>query len=110
MTSQAAIGAASVTIRRLTVDDLELLRGIRAEALQKYPQAFGSLEEDQGGDAMVAAYRRWLSGTLLGAFECQNLVGPQVFMSRRTKDHNTEATFTLCMSRKAVEVKASEIG
>ena len=79
MTSQAAIGAASVTIRRLTVDDLELLRGIRAEALQKYPQAFGSLEEDQGGDAMVAAYRRWLSGTLLGAFECQNLVGTAGF-------------------------------
>jgi ribosomal protein S18 acetylase RimI-like enzyme len=79
MTSQAAIGAASVTIRRLTVDDLELFRGIRAEAVQKYPQTFGSVEEEQGGDAVVAAYRRWLSGTLLGAVECQTLVGTAGF-------------------------------
>ncbi len=75
MTLQAAIAPASVKIRRLTVDDLDLLREIRAEALQKYPQTFGSLEEDQGGDAMVAAYRHWLSSTILGAFECQTLVG-----------------------------------
>jgi ribosomal protein S18 acetylase RimI-like enzyme len=39
------------------------------------PQSFYSLEEDQGGDAMVAAYRHWLSGTILGAFACQTLVG-----------------------------------
>jgi len=75
MKSQAPIAPASVKIRQLTVDDLELFRSIRAEAMQKYPQTFGSLEEDQGGDAMVAAYRHWLSGTILGAFECQTLVG-----------------------------------
>ena len=74
MTSQAA-PAASAEIRRLTVDDIELFCEILAEALQKYPQTFWSLEEDQGGDAMMAAYRHWLSGTLLGAFERQTLVG-----------------------------------
>jgi ribosomal protein S18 acetylase RimI-like enzyme len=79
MKSQAPIAPASVKIRQLTVDDLELFRSIRAEAMQKYTQTFGSLEEDQGGDAMVAAYRHWLSGTLLGAFECQTLVGTAGF-------------------------------
>jgi len=75
MTSQAAIGPAGVKFRRLTVDDLDIFREIRAEALQKYPQSFGSREEDQGGDAMVAAYRHWLNGTIFGAFECRTLVG-----------------------------------
>jgi ribosomal protein S18 acetylase RimI-like enzyme len=79
MTSQAAIAPAGFKFRRLTVDDLDLLREIRAEALQKYPQSFSTLEEDQGGDAMVAAYRHWLSGTILGAFECQTLVGTAGF-------------------------------
>jgi ribosomal protein S18 acetylase RimI-like enzyme len=79
MTSQAAFAPAGVTFRRLTVDDLDFLREIRAEALQKYPQSFGSLEEDQGGDVMVAAYRHWLSGTILGAFECRTLVGTAGF-------------------------------
>jgi ribosomal protein S18 acetylase RimI-like enzyme len=59
----------------LTVDDLEVFRDIRGEALQMFPQTFHSLEEDQGGDAAVAAYRQWLSGTMLGAFARQNLVG-----------------------------------
>jgi ribosomal protein S18 acetylase RimI-like enzyme len=75
MMSQAGIAPARVEIRHLNVDDLELFREIRAEAVQKYPQTFGSLEEDQGGEAMLAAYRRWLTGTILGAFECQTLVG-----------------------------------
>jgi hypothetical protein len=75
MMSQAGIAPARVEIRHLNVDDLELFREIRTEAVQKYPQTFGSLEEDQGGEAMLAAYRRWLTGTILGAFECQTLVG-----------------------------------
>ena len=79
MTPQAAIAPAGFQFRRLTVDDLDLLREIRAEALQNYPQSFGTLEEDQGGDVMVAAYRHWLSGTVLGAFECQTLVGTAGF-------------------------------
>ena len=79
MTPQAAIAPAGFQFRRLTVDDLDLLREIRAEALQNYPQSFGTLEEDQGGDVMVAAYRHWLSGTVLGAFECQTLVGAAGF-------------------------------
>jgi ribosomal protein S18 acetylase RimI-like enzyme len=73
--SQAAIVLASSKIRHLNVDDLELFREVRAEAMQKYPQTFGSLEEEQGGDVALAAYRRWLTGTILGAFECQTLVG-----------------------------------
>ena len=85
MTSQSAAAPAGVTFRQLTVDDLESLREIRAEALQKYPQSFGSLEEDQGGDAMVAAYRHWLSDTILGAFESRTLVGTAGFYVSRDK-------------------------
>lgn len=76
---QAPIAPALVEIRRLTVDDLELFCEIRTEALQKYPETFGSREEDQGGKAMSAAYRRWLSGTILGAFERQSLIGTAGF-------------------------------
>jgi ribosomal protein S18 acetylase RimI-like enzyme len=75
MTSHAAMARADVEVRRLTVDDLDLLRDIRAEALQTHPQSFGSPEEDEGGDAMLAAYRHWLSGTILGAFGCGSLIG-----------------------------------
>lgn len=75
MTSHAAGALPDVDIRRLTVDDLDLFREIRAEALQTHPQSFYSPEEDEGGDAMVAAYRHWLGGTILGAFGCGNLIG-----------------------------------
>lgn len=75
MTAQAAIAPAGVEFRRLTVDDLDAFREIRGEALQRFPQSFYSLEEDQGGDAMLAAYRQWLSGTVMGAFACRSLVG-----------------------------------
>ena len=68
MTSHEARAQADVDIRRLTVDDLDLFRDIRAEALQAHPQTFGSREEDEGGEAMLAAYRHWLSGAILGAF------------------------------------------
>ena len=75
MTSHAASARADVEIRRLTVDDLDRFREIRAEALQTHPQAFGSPEEDEGGDAMLAAYRHWLGGTILGVFGCGRLIG-----------------------------------
>lgn len=67
--------AQNVDIRRLTVDDLDLFRDIRAEALRTHPQTFGSREEDAGGEAMLAAYRHWLSGAILSAFERGNLIG-----------------------------------
>ena len=75
MTSQDAIASAGVGFRRLTVDDLDIFREIRGEALREFPQAFYSPEEDQGGDAATAAYLQWLSGTVLGAFAGRNLVG-----------------------------------
>jgi ribosomal protein S18 acetylase RimI-like enzyme len=75
MTTHSAIAPSDVEIRRLSVDDLDLFREIRTEALQVHPQTFGSPEEDEGGDAMVVAYRRWLSGTVLGAFRCGSLIG-----------------------------------
>jgi len=75
MTSNAAIPQADVDIRRLTVDDLDLFRDIRAEALLKYPQSFWSSEEDEGGEAMMAAYRHWLSGAIFGAFGREGLIG-----------------------------------
>ena len=75
MTAHAARAQADADIRRLTVDDLDLFRDIRAEALRTHPQTFGSREEDEGGEAMLAAYRRWLSGAMLGAFRCGHLIG-----------------------------------
>ncbi|MET4759835.1 hypothetical protein [Bradyrhizobium ottawaense] len=75
MISHAARAQADVEIRRLNVDDLDLFRDIRAEALQMHPQTFGSPEEDEGGEPMMAAYRRWLDGMILGAFRCGSLMG-----------------------------------
>ena len=75
MASNAVIPPADFEIRRLTVDDLDCLRDIRAEAIQTHPQTFGSPEEDEGGEVMVAAYRHWLNGTMLGAFGCCGLIG-----------------------------------
>lgn len=75
MTSHAAGARADLEVRRLTIDDLDSFRDIRAEALRTYPQTFSSPEEDQGGEAMLAAYRHWLSGTVLGAFGRGHLIG-----------------------------------
>ncbi|KRQ02380.1 GNAT family N-acetyltransferase [Bradyrhizobium manausense] len=69
------LGHANVEIRRLSIDDLDLFRAVRVEALQKHPETFGSPEEEEGGEAAVAAYRHWLSGSMLGAFERKALVG-----------------------------------
>ena len=69
----------AIDIRRLSADDLELFREARLEALQKHPQTFWSVGEDQGGEVMLAAYRHWLSDTVLGAFERQALVGTAGF-------------------------------
>src|SRR3954471_20938638 len=88
MTSHEYVAPADLEIRRLTVDDLDIFREIRAEALQMFPETFGSPEEDEGGDAMVAAYRHWLSGIMLGAFECVSLIGIAGFYvsaDKRTK-------------------------
>jgi ribosomal protein S18 acetylase RimI-like enzyme len=85
MTSNAVIPLADLRIRRLTVDDLDCLRAIRAEAIQTHPQTFGSPEEDEGGDVMVAAYRHWLGETVLGAFGCEGLIGVAGFYVARYK-------------------------
>lgn len=85
MTSHAARAQADVEIRRLTVDDLDLFRDIRAEALWTHPQTFGSAEEDEGGEAMLAAYRHWLSGAILGAFGRGNLIGVAGFYASPTR-------------------------
>ncbi len=75
MITCAARAQADVDIRRLTVDDLDLFRDIRAEALRTHPQTFGSREEGESGEVMLAAYRQWLNGMLLGAFGCGKLIG-----------------------------------
>jgi ribosomal protein S18 acetylase RimI-like enzyme len=96
MASQTATEPSGVEIRRLTLDDLDLLRNIRAEALQKHPETFGSLEEDQGGDNMLEAYRHWLSDTILGAFERQALVGTAGFyVSPDRRSHHRGHIYTV---------------
>src|SRR5437879_1739043 len=102
MTSNAASAQADVEIRRLTVDDLDLLREIRAEALQKYPQSFYSAEEDEGGDAMLTAYRHWLSGTILGAFGYGSLIGVAGFyVSPDKRSQHRGHIFTVCVKENA---------
>ncbi|MEJ0063610.1 MAG: GNAT family N-acetyltransferase [Alphaproteobacteria bacterium] len=66
-------------IKRLTVDDIEAFHELREEAIALYPESFGSPEEEEGGEARDAAYRRWLNGEILGAFEDGNLVGATGF-------------------------------
>ncbi|WP_083514311.1 GNAT family N-acetyltransferase [Bradyrhizobium manausense] len=83
MVSNAVIPRADFEIRRLTVDDLDCLREIRAEAIRAYPQTFGSPEEDEGGDVMMAAYRQWLGETILGAIGCEGLIGVAGFYASR---------------------------
>jgi GNAT superfamily N-acetyltransferase len=75
MTSHPDLAQVDGNVRRLTVGDLDILREIRAEAIQDHPRSFASPEEDEGGEAMLAAYRHWLSGMILGAFEFGSLVG-----------------------------------
>lgn len=75
MTSHSDIAQADADIRPLSVDDLDIFREIRAEALQKHPHSFYSPEEDEGGEAILAAYRHWLSDIVLGAFGCGSLIG-----------------------------------
>jgi ribosomal protein S18 acetylase RimI-like enzyme len=96
MMSNAASARADVEIRRLTVDDLELFRDIRAEALQVHPQTFGSPEEDEGGEPMMAAYRRWLDGMIVGAFRCGSLTGVAGFyVSRDRRSQHRGHIFTV---------------
>jgi ribosomal protein S18 acetylase RimI-like enzyme len=98
MTPHADIAQADVKIRRLTIDDLDLLREIRAEALQKYPQSFGTHEEDEGGDAMLTAYRHWLSDTILGAFGSGSLIGLAGFYVAPDKRYQHRGhIFTVCV-------------
>ncbi|MDN5005395.1 GNAT family N-acetyltransferase [Bradyrhizobium sp. GCM10027634] len=85
MSSHAVIPQADFEIRRLTVDDLDCLREIRAEAIQMHPQSFGSPEEDEGGEVMMAAYRHWLGDTIFGAFGCERLIGVAGFYVSRYK-------------------------
>jgi ribosomal protein S18 acetylase RimI-like enzyme len=96
MASQTFIESNSVEIRRLVPDDLEVFHDIRAEALQKHPETFGSPEEDQGGDTMLAAYRDWLNGTILGAFERQALTGVVGFyVSPDRRSHHRGHIYTV---------------
>jgi len=62
-------------LRLLTVDDFDAFQRIRAEALLEHPESFGSPEEQQGGEVQEATYRRWLSGSIFGAFENEVLIG-----------------------------------
>jgi ribosomal protein S18 acetylase RimI-like enzyme len=62
-------------IRQLTLDDIAVFAAMRAEMMRANPESFGSPEEQQGGEAMMDAYRQWLSGHLYGAFEKDRLVG-----------------------------------
>ena len=96
MVSNAVIPRADCEIRRLTVDDLDCLREIRAEAIRAHPQTFGSPEEDEGGDVMMAAYRQWLGETILGAFGCEGLIGVAGFyVSRYRKSQHRGHIFSV---------------
>jgi ribosomal protein S18 acetylase RimI-like enzyme len=66
-------------IRRLTVDDINIFREIREEAIRTNPESFGSPEEQQGIEQQESAYQRWLKGEVWGIFEDGKLVGTAGF-------------------------------
>jgi hypothetical protein len=110
MMLRKAVVPADLESRRLIVDDLDVFREIRAEALQIYPETFGSSEEDEGGDAMVAAYRHWLSGTMLGAFGCGSLIGIAGFYVSADKRTKHRGQIYTVYVRENCRGRVSEIG
>jgi RimJ/RimL family protein N-acetyltransferase len=64
-----------IEIRRLLPDDAVLYRGIRLEALQASPKAFGSTFEVENAQPLSWFSDRLGSSTVLGAFRDAELVG-----------------------------------
>ena len=64
-----------IEIRRLVQDDAVLYRGIRLEALQANPEAFGSTFEVENAQPLSWFSDRLGSSTVLGAFRGAELVG-----------------------------------
>jgi RimJ/RimL family protein N-acetyltransferase len=64
-----------IHIRRLVQDDAVLYRGIRLEALQASPEAFGSTFEVENARPLSWFSDRLGSSTVLGAFRDAELVG-----------------------------------
>jgi ribosomal protein S18 acetylase RimI-like enzyme len=67
--------ADGIEIRRLVQDDAVLYRGIRLEALQASPEAFGSTFEVENAQPLSWFSDRLGSSTVLGAFRDAELVG-----------------------------------
>jgi GNAT superfamily N-acetyltransferase len=67
--------ADSIEIRRLVQDDAVLYRGMRLEALQASPEAFGSTFEIENAQPLSWFSDRLGSSTVLGAFRDAELVG-----------------------------------
>jgi RimJ/RimL family protein N-acetyltransferase len=67
--------ADGIEIRRLAQDDAVLYRGIRLEALQASPEAFGSTFEVENAQPLSWFSERLGSSTVLGAFRDTELVG-----------------------------------
>src|SRR5437868_3437245 len=67
--------ADGIEIRRLVQDDAVLYRGIRLEALQASPEAFGSTFEVENAQPLTWFSDRLGSSTVLGAFRDAELVG-----------------------------------
>jgi len=69
------MNADGIEIRRLLQDDAVLYRGIRLEALQASPEAFGSTFEVENAQPLSWFSDRLGSSTVLGAFRDAELVG-----------------------------------
>lgn len=69
----------SIDIRRLVQADSVLYRGIRLEALQGSPEAFGSSFEFETGQPLSWFADRLAGSTVLGAFHGGQLVGTAGF-------------------------------
>ena len=72
-----------IEIRRLLPDDAVLYRGIRLEALQASPEAFGSTFEVENAQPLSWFSDRLGSSTVLGAFRDAELVGMAGFAAQQ---------------------------
>jgi len=79
-------------IRPLRVDEPELYRDIRLEALRLHPEAFGAAFEQEAAQKLTFFEQRLTGSTIFGGFSGQALLGivafmPESGMKRAHKGH-----------------------
>src|SRR4051812_27808901 len=72
----------SFSIRRLSVNESELYREIRLEALRSHPEAFGASFENESAQPLAFFNGRLADNVIFGGFEAHDLLGTAGFMAQ----------------------------